>query len=321
MSFQQISKLYLRGSMFNKTLRNMPEEDIYHINVIIEELINDPILERCKNEFCRALSRTIKNEYVDLDVGKQDYCIAIMKAVVTAKVSEEKSIETIMKDPIQRKKWFQTWVFNYLKQILRENKIPAIKYPIRCKKTLNECFIMKCSLILNSYKIQHNIIENVISFKEEITLEAKIIISDLQLKYFNKGLKIEFNDNNIVVENSEKYETILVPSVKGLREYSFDNQDVKVKEHLESKVPALGGNTMSESQEIMTKLKDRVPERAHPVLHILVEDSRPDMYVTKYGEGKPKVAHMSEFLGISIKEIKKMIDLIKIHIMVLHLGY
>jgi len=310
MSFQQIAKLYLRGSAYSKGLKNMPQEQVEEINDIIEELLKEPSLQHVKYEFCGALSRTIRNEYSDFSVGLQDYRIAIMRTVVATKVDPDLSLEKIMDDPIQRKKWFQTWIFNYLKQILNENKIPAIN-----NNGNKDLVVDEVSNILSRHQISHNIIESEIFLEDQLTDDMRECIDTEIKKYFNDKAEINFSFDRIKIG--------YVKNVIGINEYSFNNEDDNVRNHLESQAASYMSVRSFEEMdnEIIDKLKERMPDYAKPVLGIYLENERPNEYVVKYGEGRPCATHISRFLGISLKEVKRIINLIKIHLMVLQLGY
>ena len=324
MSFQQIAKLYLRGSVFSQKLKNLPKEEIEYLSGIIEKLIEDPVLQHCKIEFCRALSVTIKNEYLDQDVGLQDYYIALMRATISTYMKCGKAfdidptltLQKILDDPIQRKKWYQTWIFNYLKQILRENKISTISINSHNSNTIDQLLLTQISSILSRKHISHTIIRNTIKY-DNITIEDRNEISKLIEEYLSRGVIVIFDQNHITVAPCEISEDRM--EVVSVREYSFNNQDEEVRNYLQSKVPYTGGNEME--NEIIDKLKERVPDYAQPILKIYLENERPDDYVNKYGEGRPRAAHISEYLQIPIKEVKRIIDMIKIHLMVLQLGY
>jgi hypothetical protein len=76
-----------------------------------------------------------------------------------------------------------------------------------------------------------------------------------------------------------------------------------------------------EVSETFQKLRERIPQTAQPILEIYIEDSRPDQYVEKFGSGSPKIAHIAQFLGMSVREVKKLVALIRIQMMILNLGY
>ena len=99
----------------------------------IEEIINmvsdDPQLQACKIQFKNALRNTIKSDYKsDPSTAEQEFLVAVWRAATAAKCGWGKhpaSQQTITYK-IQRKKFFKTWIFNYLRQILQENK-PSIQ--------------------------------------------------------------------------------------------------------------------------------------------------------------------------------------------------
>ena len=137
MSHQQIAKMYLRGTLCTQKLKNLSVEDRNEIEGTIETVIQDPLLQRCQAQFCNVLAHTIQNEYHDKQTALVDYGIAIMRAAVAAKFHENGKI--INSDPIQRKKWYQNWAFNYMKQILRENKLPQRLKVENIEKPLDYC--------------------------------------------------------------------------------------------------------------------------------------------------------------------------------------
>ena len=124
----QLARLFLRGSL-SHSLKSLNHKQKQEIEDIVEMVVRDPNLQNTKHEFCNALRRTIRSEYMDKDVALGDYYIAIMRAALAAKHGwgSHEPVEGVLTDSLQRKKWFQTWAFQFLRQILRENKIPSYK--------------------------------------------------------------------------------------------------------------------------------------------------------------------------------------------------
>lgn len=124
----QMPGLYLRGSL-KRTMRDVDPATKIEVEEIINMVSNDPQLQACKIQFKNALRYTIGGDYKsDPTSAEQEFTIAVWRAAVAAKCGWGKhpaSQQTIV-DKIQRKKFFQTWVFNYLRQILLENR-PAIQ--------------------------------------------------------------------------------------------------------------------------------------------------------------------------------------------------
>lgn len=323
MSYQQIAKLCLRGSLVNVTLKNLDETSRAEINEIIQIVEEDPNLQQCKKEFCNALARTIKNEYTDTDVGKQDFRVAVMRAAVQAQLEADK--ENINKDPIQRKKWYQTWVFNYLRQVLRENKIPSLKKMIKEKVEIEEHIL---NLILAEIGTKHIVepIQDGFIIKNNTLMIPKVIldnISNIRNKYFNqveilvslREIRITRQCQPTIVQTTKK-------QITSLKEHSLDTEEESLRHSIEVKATGTRMEDLPmEATETVTKLWERVPTQAHPILNIYIEEQRPDEYTEKYGIGSPKIAHIAEFLGASPREIRKWVRLIRIHMTVLVLGY
>jgi hypothetical protein len=324
MSYQQIAKLCLRGSLVNVTLKNLDEKSREEINEIIQIVEDDPNLQQCKKEFCNALARTIKNEYTDIDVGKQDFRIAVMRAAVQAQLEADK--ENINTDPVQRKKWYQIWVFNYLRQILRENKIPSIKKIVQEKVEIEEHIL---NLILNEIGNKHIVepIQDGFIIKNNTLMIPKVIlgnISNIKNKYFNQ---VEIIVSLREIRITRKCQPITVQTTKkqitSLKEHSLNTEEESLRHSIEIKATGTLNteDLPMEAAETVTKLWERVPTQAHPILNIFIEDQRPDEYTQKYGIGSPKIAHIAEFLGASPREVRKWVQLIRIHMTVLTLGY
>lgn len=332
MSYQQIAKLYLRGSLCNDKLKNLPQESQQEIEDIIELVSTDPLLQQCQKEFCLALSRTIKNEYLDLDVGKQDFRIAVMRAAIAAKVGYGKKApapETFT-NPIQRKKWYQNWVFNYLRQILRENKIATKKISTKTNKVLEDALLSKIQsllitikpiliedisngykLIFNTFLIPPEALEEIHALKDDYKENMCININNNYVELFRTG--------DVVFEVVEETKNM------SIKEHSFDadKNEEPNRDNIESTANKFlpEKENYVEKSEMFLKLDERLPDIAKPILNIFIDEVRPQEYIDKYGPGQPKIAHISEFLCVSPREVKKSLGIIKLHLKVLQLGY
>lgn len=79
--------------------------------------------------------------------------------------------------------------------------------------------------------------------------------------------------------------------------------------------------TQEETTETINKIKTRIPQEAQKILEIYIEETRPPEYLKKYGTSNPKINHMSEYLKISPKEVKRLKNIIKIQCMITNLGF
>lgn len=356
----QVAKMYLRGSLCNKVMKGLSEDERQEIEDIITQVVGDPLLQQCRQGFKNALAGTIKNEYADLDVGEADYHIAIMRAAVAAKHGwgENKPAPAALNDPIQRKKFFQTWAFNYLRQILRENKIPAIntsQYVIIAADTaaLYATHEAVAKAIKAEKDIPYRRSLRAIYEKAEIIdhedgysinfnhwvfpvydLSSGIIdivqaVNKVREKYMKYQVQIMYTEEGIDIRRLVPVvPEIRVPKKKSviIKETSFDaasdDEDESRRDQLE--VRAMHNSThpdVIDEEDILMKLRRSIPTEAVAVLDIYMEDSRPDDYIAKYGPNTPKAVDVAEYLDRPIKDVKAQLRAIKHHCLALGVGH
>lgn len=351
MAYQQMAKLFLRGTLCNKTLKNLTPEQRQEIENIVETVMEDPNLQQCRKEFCNALARTIKSEYEDREVGEQDYRIALMRAAIAAKY-DKKPAQHAITDPIQRKKWFQTWVFNYLRQILRENKLPMLRSNQHLQLPADQAALHIIQAAIDQViSIEHDLeykralrgIRERLVIKEipdgyeivfdhwSFPIELIHLVREIITTYLNYGIEIRYTHNAIRILrlktdlpkiNVVKRNSSLV-KVTSFDENQKENEDEdNRRDQLEmSAISCPAPDTTLDRNEIFYTLRNRIPDEAQPILSIYMEDTRPSDYVERYGPGAPHVTHIAEYLNKSPHEVKRLLNNIKIQCMALQLGY
>jgi hypothetical protein len=349
-AFQQIARLYLRGALCNKILKGLKPHERIELEEIIETVMKDPNLQQCRREFCNALARTIKNEYQDKEIGEQDLRIAIMRAAVAARFGDKPAISALT-DPIQRKKWFQTWVFNYLRQILRENKIPCNRRYKRVKVRADAAAVVGiCDILENlcdsqldiGYKRSLRRLYEFLEIKETDTgyilrfdhwaypIEFISLITDLSNNFKQHNISISYKVDGIII-HGESDDLPLLEVTQHTSEFvkavSFDattnDGNETFKDNLEMEATRMRNDNSTmimEQNDVISKLRGSVPQEAKPILDILMEEMRPEDYINKFGESQPKIAHMAEYLNISSKEVKRLKEVIKTHCLALGVG-
>jgi hypothetical protein len=340
----QIAKLYLRGSIVNKTLKNLTPEQREEIEIIVISVYNDPSLSHVKAEFCNALKRTISNEYQDREVAAQDYLIALTRATVAAKYgySGKPPSEQAITDPIQRKKWFQTWGFSYLKQILNENKLtttlkkeqillPANQAALHELKTLLQNSIRKNKDPIQRKELkkyyEEAILEQTTPKTQRYTIHhwdfpIQTKYQKLKTKYLKHGIEIQMTQDGIeITQLKDEIPDVQVTKQTRtlIQETSFDNNndDKNRRDRLEGKIMTTITQPDLEKQELIHALYQKIPDDARPILQIYYETTRPQDYTQKYGDGQPKLIHMAKYLGKTPKETKKLISTVQLNCLAL----
>jgi len=327
MSFEQIPVLYLRGSLMNVTAKQLTKEQLDEVEKTINIVWNDPDLQGHKYAFCEALRTTIKGEYLNRECAEQEARVAIWRACVSV-LYHDQNIKPndkikIVSDPIQRGKYFKTWLFNYLRQILRENKIPAIKsMPIEVGPASQVAALAVKSLIefkgedveilpiTNGYKLI-NINQNL------WPLALSFDIIKLLQKYEQYNLNIKNDNNSIEITGSEDQQYIAGRLVKSVRvsEQSLDSdsgEDDSLRYTLEHKIcQSIDRKQIIVEGEELKMLRDRIPDNILPVFEIIM--NTPPEFVEKFGNKEPGKNQIAKFLNKSPKEIDDAFKILRAH--------
>lgn len=297
----QMPQLYLRGSFVNVTIRNLTEEQRSEVDRLVEEIKDDPLLQPSRYKFCSALRYTIKGDYNDEEAANQEYYVALWKAVVAAKHgwgTHEPSEETIT-NKIQRKKFFQTWIFNYLRQILSENKRSYSKKKCVVAKPVFEAAKQEVTDI-TSGKISLDR-EKECKVNVDLFLLSTKKIKELlkcKQKYLNK-VNILLNDQEVVLYDLgrggfEMIETT-VPTLIGITSASRTEEEGGIPE-----IPAINTTGFSDPDTIEV-LFENLSDCAQNVISIIINP--PEDFIEKFGE-KPAKRYIQEYLKLSPKQVK-----------------
>lgn len=300
----QMPQLFLRGSFVNVTIKNLTEEQRQEVSELVEEIKDDPLLQPSRYQFRNALRYTIKGDYIDDDASDQEYYVALWKAVVAAKFGwgkHEPSEETIT-NSYQRKKFFQTWIFNYLRQILQENKRSFAN---------KKCVVMKPTFEAAKTEIRDILNKNGKVSKDNDT--ECIVTSDLFLlcrskidellkcrdKYINKKVEITMRDDGVYLRNhgAEGLEMIqtTIPTLVNVTSASRTPEEGGTPE-----IPSVNTDGFNDPDSIEAMF-DNLSEISQEVLKIIIDP--PESYVSKYGE-KPIKRYIQEYLGLTPKQVK-----------------
>jgi len=89
----QLAKIYLRGTLMSVTAAGLTDEQKQECQDLMDRAWHNPLLQKAKAEFSKALARTIGNEYRDYDAGQQDARLAYWKAAVMVLYHESRNCE------------------------------------------------------------------------------------------------------------------------------------------------------------------------------------------------------------------------------------
>jgi len=301
----QMPELYLRGSLCNVTMRNLTENQKEEIDGIVSEVKDDPLLQPCRVQFRNVLSYTIGIDYKDSEAADQEYQIAVWRAVVAAKYGWGKNppAEKTLNDDIQRKKFIQTWVFNYMRQILQENKRPIKNITQREIKPSHEAAVVEITKTLGKLaKIQQ---QNDCSFIEvDLWLcPYKTInnIHQLIIKYINSGVDISLEDHGVKIKNhSNGYDLVEVKVPTKINMISANSNDDDDDNSI-GEIADESNSYLFRDNEALNKMYGDLSITAKNVLILILDP--PQDFIDKYGKKAAK-RYIGEYLNLSNRELK-----------------
>lgn len=360
----QLARLFLRGSLMNETAKLLTKDEMKEVDALMKAAWEDPNIQGQKMEFCMALGRTIGNEYKDIEVGKQDCQITFWKAAlmvlfhesrectkctkhfVTTKTKLEKcpacGIELVIKwspkpqianDPIKRKKFFQSVMFNYLRQILRENKPPSIKEARTEEGNASDIATKAIIATLNKIKNYPHELESIDMDHNVIRCETGLLpvktvqkLQEIKQEFEAHGVQISLDWTAInVVSILEIPQTISYQIVeKVYAKYTSldsgstsDETEASHRDHCEHKAIARTEPVTSGS-ESLDLLRQRLPSDAQKLFDLIVDT--PQDYIERFGTDKLHRANLADYLGKDIKEIDAMRENIRLHCLAMDIG-
>lgn len=427
----QMAELIIRGGIATQTMKNLTQQEIEEINLMVEDVMKDQSIMADKVEICRQLSNTIGGDYrSDRKTGIQEFRIAVWRAVVNlfyhrtysyicticgtaqyitmagkdkqfdrqykvcpackqtyykskickvlrsapkeytiedvdngkilkklplksvneivsspiSAIKGEKKYENpeeIFNDPIQRRKWFKTWVWNYFKQILNENSIRTHnKHQVEVSGPADE---IVASVIVNELKrLRRKFYFDSSTIHNNKTKNIEIIVSMLmtppeftgflnliRLEYEAIGVRIKIDFDGIKIkklppDRSEFISTTLTeeevvmvvssntPSHNG-PEGSENRQWADAVEFNVAGGQHYDGDlAMVDSNDFMKTIKKNLPDITKKIFEIYAQvGSAWEHFSNEWGERTACKSHIADFLQISMKEVDAHRQIIK----------
>lgn len=238
---RQMPELYLRGAIFNETMKKLKKEQLIEVEETVERLMKTSSLTKSREKFCQTLANTIGADYrEDKNAALQEYRIALMKAVVY--VLFHKPNRQILEDPVQTRKMFSQFTYNYMKQILNENKIPSSIYE---KHVEDQPYVIVYEQI--THMLENEGVFHVCEFESNkfiiegdigiISLKTAKKIGKLKEKYKSMGVSINANIDKIEIVKKRSSPTASVKIRKNTRikVASFDDDNKEDNDNKSSK--------------------------------------------------------------------------------------
>ena len=308
---RQMPELYLRGAIFNVTMKNLTQEQMDEVENKLNILLKTPSLTKSRAKFCQTLAVTIGADYrEDKDAALQEYKIALMKAIIY--VMYYKPNMQVFDDPIQTRKLFSQFTYSYMKQILNENKIPKSVCDKHIKGEPFSVAHKHIIILLEEEGIFHTSEYN----KNKFTIDGDIGIINLRTakkigkikeKYEKMGVIISADIDQIIIEKKRSAPStkVKIRSKTRIHVMNFDhenNDDGKSnKYNLEHKISLKrDGKKNLESTFDTSHMRNLLPNHLVKLFDMII-DSPQD---TNKNE-------MAKHLNITINEVNKRLNQLK----------
>lgn len=359
----QLARLYLRGSLMNETAKLLSKSELTQVEALIKTAWEDPSLQSPKMEFSMALGRTIGNDYKDVEAGKQDAQIAFWKAALMVLFHESKQCkkcrkhhvttrrkidncecggELVLKwgpkpqiasDPIKRKKFFQTIMFNYLKQILRENKPASISETRIEEGPAPDVALKVITARIDKLKNVTYSIEQMDDGHHIMSIETGLLpvktlkqIHDLREELEPHGVQISLEWDNISVRCaleipptvSCKIVDKMYAKFTSLDSGTDDDKSPGFRYHCEFRAAKPEPEDHSEYSETIRTIRARLPDDAQRYFDLII--NTPQDYIEKFGTDKIYKTYAAQYLGIKPEQVEECKKNIKTNCLAANLG-
>lgn len=339
----QLAKLFVRGKLVNVTAKNLTEDQKKQVEDLMFQVWQDPELDSAKTEFCSILQRTIGNEYKDRDFAMAEIWVTFWRTAVNVLFHVPKDVEAyqkwadrrnkILTNPVVRKKYFKTYLYMYMRQILNENKIQTRSV----KKTISGPANVVGKELLEFYlqnsvprKINYTLdeqkgITTIYCNTNLIPMKTLKKICQIKDELSTKGANIEINDDAIKISSNQEQLELITKKVSEKERAKFNslngfNNDDETKDsfqqHCEYQAISKMGNDMDYilMEDQVSELNNRLNSQNQKILEILINP--PQEFLDKFYPNRkkivrPKETHIARWLGLPKDQVSKSVKLIQ----------
>lgn len=274
-----------------------------------------------QSEKCQDCGKYYTTSFINMDrpygTRRQDICD---RCGSTNLIIKSKPNPTLVYGNIERKKMFQSFLFNYLRQILNENKIPTQPEKINMRAPASS---IANSLIIDAMRQSREDIQ----FDNESQDDVKIIKTDpdllpldiidtinkVQKRFKKHGVTIKFGSDHVSIIPAENDPVIdyAITNKRHIKEISIhkttDDDDNDSTDHISFLMYDDADNETMNSDTVKV-IRERCPDECQEIMDIIM--NTPTDYVDKFGNRIAK-SYLAKYLGVSLGEINRRFDIIK----------
>lgn len=311
---RQLAELYLRGSLINKTMKNLNKEQREEVEKRLEELLSNTSLFGCRERFCNVLAKTIGGDYTDRDIALNDYMIALTRGIIY--ILYHKPNPEIFGSPKQITKLFKNFVYEYMKQILNENRIPQSSVSINLDGKPIDIVFNHIIHILGQNEIKFTSHQYkskfTISFHNKIKKRIHKLLDKIINRYIKYGLEFELNMEEINCKKSKSYidKKIIIKFNKHIKIHTanleINSSDGEIIENYQIEYEIHNNNIKDDK---LNDLQSILPSDIKEVFNVIVDT--PNEFIYRFNTENPTKNQISKFLNIPQSDVSNRLDKLK----------
>lgn len=229
---------------------------------------------------------------------------------------------TVVTNPFVRKKYYQTMLFNYLRQIIKENTYTTATHTSNVVGPADQVTVDIITTILNRSNIEFSVYGHSINTDTSmLPLDIVQQISNIRSTMEPHSITIEIDETKLTVKSSGSVPIISRDIVQKVRvkQLSFDrpadDEEGASAQQDQLHVEASTAENVVNYDDVdwsdaMSVVRSRLPIDAQKIYDLILH--QPSEYTDKFGTGVVKRAHAAKYFGISNKEINRLWNIIEL---------
>lgn len=235
------------------------------------------------------------------------------------------SPDEVLKDPIQLKRLFAGFVWNYFRQIIKENKITYHqRMPQQVYGPADQIAILEIIGLLVKMETPYRYCQiteptdgsyHIYCQTSSPPPEFSVEYNGIVLQYRNHGINITYTDEAFIVPKmaSAPMTTAVVimptPVLINANQSSIgsggDDPAEYAVEQLQYTLTEEDPMTSIDNMEVLNTIRDRLPDDDHVKTFDILTNHGDiwDQFSTKYGDKSPRTSQIAEFIGITAKVV------------------
>jgi hypothetical protein len=210
--------------------------------------------------------------------------------------------------------------YNYMRQILNENKIPhssddvIISGPPDYVVLKHICHILECNNIKFIQESRHDV-TTICGEIYAIDLKTSKQIGRLKKKYANNGVNIVATSDRIIIEKLKDSPEISIrlKKINRIKSVSFESDSEDEGQNIRYTMEYhISQNNTNNDQYIMD-MRHMLPQNLKQLFDVIT--NTPEDFTDKFGTTEPSKKQMAQYLNVGIKDIEEGINKLKYHYM------